>query len=97
MSNTEKKIILLKGEGIHQHVLHGEFRFKTDYLSENGGEVVTDFAEYEVIKECKLRHEKPSGDFSNEHKTLPVSAGNYVMGKQVEYNPFTGELSRIWD
>ena len=51
----------------------------------------------EVTKESLLKHEQPSGAFSNEHQTLKIEKGNWVMGKQVEYNPFERTISQIWD
>ena len=51
----------------------------------------------EVTKESLLKHEQPSGAFSNEHQTLKIEKGNWVMGKQVEYNPFNQQVSRVWD
>jgi len=44
-----------------------------------------------------LKHEKPNGAWSNEHKTLKVDRGDWVMGKQVEFNPFNQQVTRIWD
>ena len=51
----------------------------------------------EVTKESLLKHEQPSGAFSNEHQTLKIEKGDWVMGKQVEYNPFERTISQIWD
>lgn len=83
---TNKKKTLLKGEGIHQHTLYGEF--VTDDASE--------FSQIGVMKDSVLRHETPTGEFA-EHKALAIDKGKWVMGKQVEYNPFDNRLSRIWD
>jgi len=83
----QSKFTLLKGEGIHQHTLYGDFRIDTE----------TEFAQIEVSKESLLKHEKPNGQFSNEHKALQVEKGGWVMGKQVEYNPFNQLISNIWD
>ena len=57
----------------------------------------TEFSDIVVTKDSVLKHEKPNGDFSNEHKALQVEKGNWVMGKQVEYNPFNQQVTRIWD
>ena len=83
----KNKHTLLKGEGTNQHTLYGDF--------EIGDE--TDFMEVEVTKESLLKHEQPNGSFSNEHQTLKIEKGDWVMGKQVEYNPFERTISQIWD
>jgi hypothetical protein len=77
----------LKGEGANQHTLYGDFKV---------GEQ-TDFMEVEVVKESLLKHEQPDGSFSNEHQTLKIEKGEWSMGKQVEYNPFEGRVTQIWD
>jgi hypothetical protein len=85
---TKKKHTLLKGEGMNQHTLYGEFVID---------EPQTDFADVGVKEDSVLRHEQPDGSFSNEHKPLKVEKGDWVMGKQVEYNPFEGRVTQIWD
>lgn len=87
MSKKNKKEILLRGEGIHQHALVGDFMV---VRAENDAHAI------EVRKESKLVHEKPNGDFG-EHNTLVVEAGQFQMGVQVEYNPFTQNVTRVWD
>lgn len=81
------KVTLLKGEGAHQHTLYGNFAVKNQN---------DDFFSIAVKEESDLRHELPNGKFG-EHNTLKIDAGNWVMGKQVEYNPFRRELSRVFD
>jgi hypothetical protein len=81
-----KKHTLLKGEGINQHTLYGEFTIVED----------VDFARLTLTKDSVLRHETPSGEFA-EHKALSIDKGKWVMGKQVEYNPFNQQVSRVWD
>ena len=81
-----KKHTLLKGEGAHQHTLYGKFEIKND---------LTDFTEVDVL-ECELKHELPNGTFG-EHNTLNGESGEWVMGKQVEYNPLSRKVTRIWD
>jgi hypothetical protein len=49
-----------------------------------------------VDEDSELRHEHPNGSFG-EHKTLKVDKGQYRMGLQVEYNPFSQQVSRVWD
>jgi hypothetical protein len=83
----KQKHTLLKGEGVNQHTLYGDFLI----------EEKTDYSILKVEKDSVLRHEQPSGLFSNEHKALQVEKGDWVMGKQVEFNPFTQSITRIWD
>ena len=89
MKKTLKKHTLLVGEGINQHTLYGKFAMDNS--------VSTDFAEIDVKEESDLKHEMPNGAWSNEHKTLKVEKGTWKMGRQVEYNPFSQEVTRIWD
>jgi hypothetical protein len=88
MKRNTKKQTLLKGEGANQHTLYGDFDI---------AEKPTDFAELSVKKGSVLKHETPSGAWSNEHKTLVVEKGDWVMGRQVEWNPFDRKKSMIWD
>jgi hypothetical protein len=83
-----KKKTLLVGEGVHQHTLYGEFVMD----SESEG-----FVTIQVTKDSELRHEKPNENWSNEHKTLIIDKGNWVMGKQVQYNPFNQRVERVLD
>lgn len=87
-NKKQTKYTLLRGEGTNQHTLYGDFTIDTE---------VTEFSEIVVTKDSVLKHEKPNGDFSNEHKALQVEKGNWVMGKQVEYNPFKRTISQVWD
>lgn len=82
------KHTLLRGEGTNQHTLYGGFSMDVDVL---------EFPQIKVSKDSVLKHEKPNGDFSNEHKALKVDKGDWVMGKQVEYNPFKRSISQVWD
>jgi len=82
----QTKITLLKGEGAHQHSLVGKFNITS---------ADTDFTEIDVL-EAKLIHELPNGTFG-EHNTLNVESGEWVMGKQVEYDPMNRVTTRIWD
>jgi len=83
---TKKKHTLLKGEGVHQHTLYGDFKIGDE----------TDFMEVNVTEESLLKHEHPNGNFG-EHETLQIEKGDWVMGKQVEFNPFDSKITRIWD
>ena len=85
MRNNKK--ILLKGEGANQHTLYGSFRTE---------DTITEFAPVTVEEPAVLRHEQPDGSFG-EHNALKVDSGEWVMGKQVEYNPFKREITQIWD
>jgi hypothetical protein len=82
-----KKQTILVGEGVHQHTLYGSFKSNSE---------VSDFAEIEVLEETLLKHEKPNGEFA-EHKGLKVKQGSWVMGLQIQYNPFTRDNIRIFD
>lgn len=86
MTRTNKHIIL-RGKGANQHVLHGDFQVETQER---------DFSTIVVTKDGELRHEQPDGSFA-EHRTLHVESGEWKMGKQVEYSPFDGRITRIWD
>lgn len=88
MKRNVKKQTLLKGEGANQHTLYGEFEIE---------EKISDFANIVVKQASLLKHEQPNGAWSNEHQTLAVDKGGWVMGKQVEYNPFEQKISQIWD
>jgi len=85
-----EKEILLKGN-TNLHSLKGKFKIQEKTKGSK------EFSTIEVEKESVLLHEKPNGEWSNEHKTLIVEKGNYKMGKQVEYNPFSKSISAIWD
>jgi len=84
----KRKHTLLKGEGANQHTLYGEFKID---------ETETDFRKVEVTQDSVLKHEQPDGSFSNEHQALKIDKGNWKMGKQVEYNPFSRSVSQVWD
>jgi hypothetical protein len=88
--STHTKKVLLEGEGVHHHALVGKFEMDNDTI-------VKDFAPIKVKEDSVLRHEKPNGDFSQEHRGLQITRGGYVMGQQVEYNPFSQSVSRVWD
>jgi hypothetical protein len=88
MEKQVKKQTLLVGEGVHQHTLYGNFNVET---------TKTDFPKISVKGKSELKHEKPNGSWSDEHKTLLIDKGNWVMGKQVEYNPWSRDISRVFD
>lgn len=82
------EFILLKGEGMHQHVLHGTIDVKDSESSQ---------LEYSVLDDHTiLRHERPDGAFG-EHKSLRIEKGEWVRGRQVEFNPFSGNNESVWD
>jgi hypothetical protein len=84
----ETKKTLLVGKGINQHTLYGKFETQNPE---------SDFMGVVVKEKSNLKHEKPNGEWSNEHKTLELNEGKYVMGKQVEWNPWSQTVSRVWD
>jgi hypothetical protein len=86
-----KKEIILMGEGIHQHSLYGDFEIKTKLDPANA-----DFVNISVKKDSVLKHEKSNG-VHGEHKSLIINQGSWRLGKQVEYNPFSGSIERVWD
>lgn len=76
--NTKtRRNVLLEGEGVNRHVLYGaaEIEEKADYRT-----VV-------LNEDGFLKHEDPQGGHA-EHETLRVPKGEWVMGLQVEYDPF---------
>jgi len=80
-----KKHTLLKGEGVNQHTLYGNFdvqEFETTHIN--------------VKSISHLKHEEPDGSYA-EHNTLVVDKGEWVQGRQVEFNPFEREITQIWD
>jgi hypothetical protein len=83
----KQKHTILKGEGIHQHTLFGSIQVE---------EKERDFSTVIVTSNGVLKHEKPDGSFG-EHKTLQVDKGKYILGKQIEYNPFRQTVSQVWD
>jgi hypothetical protein len=85
-THTRKTILL--GEGKNFHSLVG--RFEMD-------DTITDFAPIKVKENSNLHHEQREGVWSEEHKTLPIKQGDWVQGMQVEYNPFSQSVSRVWD
>ena len=87
MKKAKKKQTILFGEGIHQHTLYGNFKSEKD---------LNDFAVLDITEDSILKHELPNGKFG-EHNALSIEKGQWVMGKQVEYNPFTQKVTRVWD
>ena len=77
-----KDKILLQGRS-NKHVLKGVFVEMANNLIE--------------VKEALLHHEKPIGGWSEEHHTLKLPIGIFQVGKQVEFNPFTREVTDIFD
>lgn len=87
MKNFKKSHTLLKGEGVNQHTLYGDF-----VLDETN----PDFVPVLVNEDSVLKHEQPNRTFA-EHETLKVEKGEWAMGRQVEYNPFDQKVTRVWD
>jgi len=90
MSKTHTRKTILLGEGKNFHSLVGKFEMENETI-------VKDFAPIKVKEISYLHHEQREGLWSGEHKTLPIRQGNWVMGQQVEYNPFSQSVSRVWD
>jgi|SanBayMetagenome_1026888.scaffolds.fasta_scaffold280642_1 hypothetical protein len=88
MALTHKRKTILVGEGVHYHALVGKFEMDND---------VIDFAPIKVKEDSLLKHERTEGVWSKEHKTLALNKGNLITGLQVEYNPFSQSVSRVWD
>jgi len=87
MKKVKNKHTVLRGEGSNQHTIYGNFKVESE---------TADFSVISVKEEAELRHEEPNGEFA-EHNTLKVDKGVWVMGKQVEYNPFKRTVSQVWD
>jgi hypothetical protein len=76
-AKRQKRTVLLKGEGENRHVLYGE-------------SVVSQGVNYRGFKmkaDGLLRHEDPEG-LHAEHRSIRIQKGEWVMGLQVEYDPF---------
>lgn len=80
------RVVILKGEGANQHVLQGNFNL-----------INNDVTMIEVLEPCDLRHEKPNGEWSEEHKTLELEEGVWIEARQVERNPITQRNELVWD
>ncbi len=82
----KSKHILLKGKDTHQHTLYGDFKIEDK----------EDFPSITIEKETILKHEKPDSSFG-EHFGLTIETGEWSKGSQVEFNPFEGKVTEIWD
>ena len=87
MKNFKKKTLLVGNS--NQHTLYGQFKTVDDVASK-------DFTTVIVEEESHLKHEQSNGSFG-EHNGLLVDTGVWVMGSQVEYNPFENVVSKVWD
>lgn len=85
---TTKKLLILKGEGRHEHVLEAEEITypETEQLSE-----------VHVGKGGLLTHVDPATGKPAEHNTIPLEQGTWLVGRQVEYNPFDNSISNVFD
>lgn len=89
--NTTKKLLILKGEGIHEHVLEADMiehpeRKEGDRLSE-----------IHVGKNGMLTHVNPVTGKPAEHNTIPMEEGTWLVGRQVEYSPFDQSITNVFD
>lgn len=87
--NNKQKVLILKGEGRHEHVLEAdvlEYDKKEERLSS-----VT------VGPNGLLTHVDPlTGDLA-EHNTIPLEEGTWLVGRQVEWQPFENTISGVFD
>ena len=86
-NKSQQRTEVLKGEGVNSHILYGEAE-----ISQSEGSYET----IELREPGLLRHEDPNGNHA-EHQTLFVESGRWVMGRQVEFNPFDRKITRVWD
>lgn len=75
--NTNRTV-LLKGEGENQHVLYGDAVISGE----------KDYKQVDMRSDGILKHEDPDGRHA-EHKSILIQQGEWVMGMQVEYDPFS--------
>lgn len=86
MKKPQNKLTILKGEGVNQHTLYGDFSH----------EAIGEDFKLHIHEDSVLCHETPQGKFA-EHQSLRVEKGTYLTGRQVEYNPFSRTTNRVWD
>jgi hypothetical protein len=86
-NRSKQRTEVLKGEGVNSHILYGAAE-----ISQESGTYET----IELKESGLLRHEDPNGNHA-EHHTLFVESGRWVMGRQVEFNPFEKKVTRVWD
>jgi hypothetical protein len=82
-----RKQILLDGEGRNRHVLEAD---ATVSMEDDGYNRIC------VHEDGLLQHETPEG-LQAEHNTLKVEKGNWVLGRQMEYDPFMMIITNVWD
>jgi hypothetical protein len=82
-----QKIVILEGEGTHRHVILGETIFNDHQAG---------FNTIRLKDDAVLGHETPHGA-PGEHRSLPLEKGTWVMGRQVEFDPFEQRVTQIWD
>jgi hypothetical protein len=82
-----QKIVILEGEGTHRHVILGE---ALKQYHPDG------FNTLRLKDDAVLRHETPQGT-PGEHRSLPLEKGTWVMGRQVEFDPFEQRVTQVWD
>lgn len=87
MKNKSKKLVLGEGEGrdaqgnINKHIL--ECETDIEYQQSN------DALAFELKSMGILTHD--------EHARMVFPAGKYVSYNQVEYDPFSGSITRVYD
>lgn len=88
---TTKKLLILKGEGRHEHVLVGE---EITYVEPAKGQPLS---EIHVGRGGLLTHIDPATGEHAEHNTISVDEGTWLVGRQVEFNPFDNSISNVFD
>lgn len=85
---TTKELLILKGEGRHEHVLVAD---KIEYVE---GDQLSEIC---VGRNGQLTHVDPLTKSPAEHNTIPVEEGTWLVGRQVEFNPFDNTISGVFD
>lgn len=83
-----KSNILAYGESSgHCHMIEG-----AEVLEKNGEIYLT------VEQEADLKHVlETSGIWTGEHKDIKIPAGNYILRRQQEYNPYEKAIQQVAD
>lgn len=71
---TPYRYVLLKGEGVNQHVLYTQSKIKIS-------------GHLRLAEDAYLKHEDPEGAHA-EHMTIRIPKGRWVRERQVEFDPY---------
>lgn len=85
---TSKKLLILKGEGRHEHVLEAVEIVHEDTQT---------LSEVHVGDGGVLTHIDPATGKKGEHNFIPLEKGTWCIGRQVEYSPFDNSISNVFD